>query len=208
MPLPSFFLPFFPSSPSSLSFLSLNRDVIPARELRRVSLPMLPSLRMTIDADDIVEESEILSVERLRRELNSERDFFFCTVAVDSSSPATVPFELSPTLDLPVRLELLFGCASSSSSSRSVEPALRDNARRRRPLRPPLRTPGAGSSIAARSLSSRDMRFSAAVYVPCESGDGFRNAAALWAAADVADDEAADGRDVPVDELDEEEVVR
>ena len=57
-------------------------------------------------------------------------------------------------------------------------------------------------------LSSRDMRFSAVLnaVVPCESGDGFRSAAAPGAAEEA--DEAADGRDVPVDELDEDDVVR
>lgn len=44
---------------------------------------------MTMDAEDMVDDSEMLSVDRFSRELNSDRDFFFCTVAVDSSSPAT-----------------------------------------------------------------------------------------------------------------------
>lgn len=181
---PFFFLVlFFPpaASSSSFSFLSLKRDVMPASELRRVSLPMLPSLRMTIEAEDIVDESEMLSVERFSRELKSERDFFFCTVAVDSSSPVIVACELPGTLRTgAMRGPPLTTSSSPSSSSCSVWFAPSESARRRRPLSPPLRTPGAfgfGSSIAARSLSSRDMRFSVAVKVPCESGEGLRSVA-------------------------------
>ena len=74
--------------------------------------------------------------------------------------------EMSKSLD--------YLCFSSSSSSCKVALAFSESARLNRPLRPPLRGAPEGSSIAARSLSSRDMRFSAAVNVPCDRGDGFR----------------------------------
>ena len=63
---------------------------------------------------------------------------------------------------------------ASSSTSCNVAFALRESARRSRPFKPLPRGPPEGSSIAARSLSSRDMRFSAAVNVPWDNGDGFR----------------------------------
>ena len=59
---------------------------------------------------------------------------------------------------------------SGDSSSRRT---LKERARRSRPLSPPpLLVVCDGSSIAARSLSSRDIRLSAAVKFPWDSGEG------------------------------------
>lgn len=113
--------------------------------------------------------------------------------------------------------------ASSScsvSSSLRVWDGLKDNARRNLDFMPPLRDEVAscgGESIAARSLSSRDIRFSA-VKFPCDSGDGRVKRGAgegLEGAADVVVGEVAvvgndgvipDGRVVVVAvELDEDD---
>lgn len=71
---------------------------------------------------------------------------------------------------------------------------MNDKARRNLDFRPPLRDTialGVGSSIAAKSLSSRDIRFSAAVKFPCDSGDG-RIVRGVAAAAPVAVVDAAE----------------
>lgn len=68
--------------------------------------------------------------------------------------------------------------ASSScsivSSSFSTWAVLKDKARLNLPFNPPLLelSRRAASCKAPRSISSRDLRFSDAVNVPCESGDG------------------------------------
>lgn len=148
------------------------------------------------EAEETVEDSEILSVDIFIRELNRDaaRDFFLvCTVAVDSpsSSSCSVGTDL-PEGDAipeepeegPVTSTLPLGRVSSeartfpslsSSASLRTPLELNDNARRKRPLRPLLRTveaPGVESSMAARSMSSRDMRFSEAVKLPCDKGEG------------------------------------
>lgn len=129
------FLPFlldFPSSPS-LSFLSLNSEVIPAREFRRVSLPMLPSFRITIDAEDIVDDSDMLSVDAFNFELNKGlRDFFGRVDEAVSGESRSDPV----ASDLTGVSALVWGAfpldsVSASSSWR----ALKDRARRKRLLR-------------------------------------------------------------------------
>lgn len=100
--------------------------------------------------------------------------------------------------------------SSPSSSSLSAWTALKDKARRNLPLRPPLRImlELGVSSIAARSLSSRDIRFSEAVNVPCDKGEGRTG---RWEGVDEAGDGELAGEDdveVRLDvalELDEEE---
>src|SRR5579863_7870337 len=79
-PFPPFFLfPFLLFSPvSSLSFLSFKRDLIPASELGRASFPIEPSLQMTTEAEDMVEERDMLSVNVLSREC--------CTLFLSHSS--------------------------------------------------------------------------------------------------------------------------
>jgi hypothetical protein len=191
---------------------------MPASEFRRASFP---SLRIMTDAEDTVEESEILSVEAFRRELNSDaaRERFFTGVVAGLSSvtsPAsgdsgTDPLPLAAGLDLGKTLDLLvlvldvlaFMDTSSSlsllSSSRRVEAALKERARRIRPLRPPLRTM-AGVGEGSSTLSSLDMRFSAAVKVPCDKGDGRAGRAAGTGELDTADER---GEAVEPDELDD-----
>ena len=58
---------------------------MPASELRRASLP---SLRIMTEAEETVEESEMLSVDAFRRELNRDaaRDFFLVGTAVEDAS--------------------------------------------------------------------------------------------------------------------------
>lgn len=116
-------------------------------------------------------------------------------------------------------LDSLPACrASSSSSSLSVWAALSERARRSLPLRPPLRIMLAVgvSSIAAKSLSSRDIRFSDAVKLPCDKGEG---RAGRGLGADEADagegtedeedvEDAAGRLDVAVELLDEEDTER
>lgn len=189
------------------------------------------------DAEETVDERDMLSVEAFRRELNSDaaRDFFFVwTVAVDSASSATPGSGLLTgallLLLLAVVLELgwirpddvAFIDASSSSSSSSLAfsslkvcEAFKERARRRRPLIPPLRRAdalGDDSIMAAMSLSSLDMRFSAAVKLPCDKGDGRAGRALVlvWeddvlevVTAEVV--EAMDGRGAVVDDDTEED---
>ena len=59
--------------------------------------------------------------------------------------------------------------------------------------------------MASRSLSSRDIRFSAAVYVPCDKGDGFRSVAVGAGLEDVVAGEEGAGR---AEALEEDEPVR
>src|SRR6202021_1520878 len=80
-------VPFFlVESGSSVSFLSLlKREVIPAKEFLRASFP---SLRIMMDAEDTVEEREMLSVEAFKRELNREaaRERFLTGESVGGTS--------------------------------------------------------------------------------------------------------------------------
>lgn len=188
LPFASFFflgflteeVPASASSSLSLSFLSLNRDVMPAREFRRASFPMEPILRMTTEAEDMVEESEMLSVEALRRELNKDaaRDRFLPGLPTGAVLPPTAVPEVPAVrvlaasfasvglgVSAPFTLEL---APASSSSSCSACAAFKESARRNLFLSPPLLTvlvlprPMAEfSSIAARSESSLEMRRSA-----------------------------------------------
>jgi hypothetical protein len=125
---------------------------------------------MTMEADDIVEDRDILSVDALSRELNNAVRFFFaCFVAVEAASPASAALLCSPAAWL-ASGEEDEGVPEDSSSEIACE-GLMEKARRIRPLSPPLRMAaelGRGSSS---SLSSRDMRFSA-VETPCDSGEG------------------------------------
>ena len=220
--LPGFF-PFLTllllPSPFSSLFLSLNKDVMPARELRRASLPMEPSLRIITDAEETVEEREMLSVDMFIRALKSAaaRDFFFGGGVVVTFSAW---LESLPPLGLLVDPDVtgLFGPdepalidASSSSLSPSSNDcaALKARALRSRPLSPPLRSidaVGSGSRMAARSLSSRDTRFSAAVKLPWDNGERLAGLETGRPAADTGDTEGAveDGR-IETDELDDEE---
>ena len=90
--------------------------------------------------------------------------------------------------------------SSSVSSSCKADAALKDNARRSRPFKPPLRIMEA-VGVGLSSLSSLDMRFSAAVKVPCDKGDRRTGRATGMDDVDVADTVDARG----VTELDEEE---
>jgi hypothetical protein len=148
----------------SLSFLSLNKDVIPANEFLLANFPMEPIFRMTTDAEDMVDESEMLSVDAFNRELNKDaaRDFFFPVVlaapppagtgttvpavpavSVLAASVASVALSTAATFaDAPFDLDPDADPAAdaSSSSSCSACAAFNDNARLRRPLSPPLLT--------------------------------------------------------------------
>jgi len=124
---------------------------------------------MTTEADDIVEERDILSVEALSRELNNAVRFFFaCFVAVEPVSPASAALLCSPAARL-ASGEEDEGVLEDSSSV--IACALRERARRSRPLSPPLRMAAEFGRGSISSLSSRDMRFSA-VEMPCDSGEG------------------------------------
>jgi hypothetical protein len=168
-------------------------------------------LRIITDADDTVDDKEMLSVDRFIRELNKDaaRDFFLIwMVAVLSVSSASsgvgVVGVLDPEAvdDFVVNVgddELAFIETSSSSASLNACWALNDNARRRRLFKPPLRTMaalGVGTRIAARSLSSLDIRFSRAVKLPWDKGEGRTGRA--WVVVAVAGD--GDDR-IDVDEL-------
>lgn len=101
---------------------------------------------------------------------------------------------------------------------------MKDKARRSRPFSPPLRNIlafGSWSRIAARSLSSRDIRFSDAVKVPCDRGDGRtgRGVAELldkdvaeWVVDEAVvverDGDKAESRDDAVEPEDDEDVLR
>jgi hypothetical protein len=125
---------------------------------------------MTMEADDIVEERDILSVDALSRELNNAVRFFFaCFVAVEPASPASAALLCSPAARLASGEEDEEGAPEDSSSVIAWE-ALRKT-RRIRPLNPPLRMAAEFGSGSCNSLSSRDMRFSA-VEMPCDSGEG------------------------------------
>jgi hypothetical protein len=142
----------------------------------------------------------MLSVEAFNRELNKAvRDFFF--VPEDPGSVvASGGWDLSTTTPGLPEVAFPFGVDPSlSSSSRRAFEGLKDKTRRRRPLRPP-RPPGTvveGSIILAKSLSSRDIRFSAAVKLPWDNGEGLagrgRAVDGAWVAVDVVtmDDELA-----------------
>lgn len=95
-------------------------------------------------------------------------------------------------LELAPRADALIDISSSVSSSASDWAALNDSALRKRPLSPPLRSMlavGVGSSIG--SLSSRDILFSDAVKLPCESGEGRagRGSGVEIGAGEILDDE-------------------
>jgi hypothetical protein len=82
--------------------------------------------------------------------------------------------ELAPPLSAEALIDASSSCSISDSSFRACE-GLNDNARLSRDLRPPLREAtalGCVDIMAARSLSSRDIRFSEAVKFPCDSGEG------------------------------------
>jgi hypothetical protein len=138
------------------------------------------------DAEDTVEEREMLSVEAFRRELNKEaaRERFLTGESAGGTSGLEV-------------LGLLLA-SSGPSSSRRAEDELRERARRRRPLRPPVRTM-AGVGTGSSSLSSLDMRFSAAVKVPCDKGEGRTGRAG----SDEVDGAGGRGETVDVDELED-----
>lgn len=77
-------------------------------------------------------------------------------------------------LELPNADAFMERSSSASSASCNAWAALNDKARRSLPLSPPLRSIlalGVGSR-GGKSLSSRDIRFSAAVKLPCDRGDG------------------------------------
>jgi hypothetical protein len=182
--------------------LSLKMEVIPARELRRTtSLLMEPSFLIMTLALLTVEEREMLSVLALSRELKREaaRLFFFVwAVTVDSPSLRT-PLGVSGrstvegALPLEWKVEALMD--SSSSGMPSSLRAVKEKARRMRPLKPLRPEPVAAleedSSMVGRSLSSRDMRFSEAVKVPWERGEGRGR---RWVDGEaVGEDEDAEG---------------
>jgi len=125
------------------------------------------------DADDTVEERDMLSVDALIRVLNNDaaRDFFF-GVGVGSSPGPSVGLGLLlyiTPLDLALTFVFdklaLIDVTSPASSSRKAGDTLKARARRRRPFNPPLRSM-AGVGAGSNWLSSLDMRFSEAVKVP------------------------------------------
>src|SRR6202035_1814319 len=113
-------------------------------------------------------------------------------------------------MPLPSPLALMETSSASSSgegsggptSSLNAEAALKERARRSLPLRPPLLTM-AGVGMGSRVLSSLDMRFSAAVKVPWERGEG---RAGRGTGSEEPD--AADGRGDAVDPDELEERLR
>lgn len=145
----------------------------------------------------MVDESEILSVDALRRVLNREaaRDRFLVVVlppvgvVLDASAPSAGDAVLGLAA-APVPLGDFPPSRSSSSVRACAAPS--DRARLSLPLRPPLPLTGADpsavpSSIVARSESSRDMRFSVCVWMlrgACEGADGL--AAGLAEALELA----------------------
>ena len=172
---------------------------MPASELRRASLPIEPSLRMTTEADDIVEERDILSVDALSRELNNAVRFFFaCFVAVEAASPPSAALLCSPAARL-ASGEEDEGVAEDSSSAIACG-VLRERTRRILPLSPPLRMAAEFGRGSINSLASRDMRFSA-VEMPCDSGEGRAGRGVGACSTDEADCEVR----VTEEEVDEEE---
>jgi hypothetical protein len=111
--------------------------------------------------------------------------------------------------DEELRADALMEASSSSSSSFSCW--LKVKARRNRPLRPPLRiilALGVDSSMVARSLSSRDIRFSDAVKLPCDKGDGRAGRGVVEEEAEegevvVGDNEAGESVGGPLERLDD-----
>ena len=114
----------------------------------------------SIDAEDIVDDSDILSVDAFNFELNNGLRVFFGRVDEAGSGESTASdfAEVSPRFSGAFPLDGV----SASSSWR----ALKDKARRKRLLRPLRGPPDVESFILRRSLSSRDTRFSATVKLP------------------------------------------
>ena len=122
---------------------------------------MFPSFRITIDAEDIVDDSDMLSVDAFNLELNNGlRDFFGRVDEAVSGESRSDPVA-SGLAGVSARVWGSFPLdgVSGSSSWRG----LKERARRKRLLRPLRGPPGVGSWVLPRSLSSRDMRFSATV---------------------------------------------
>lgn len=100
-----------------------------------------------------------------------------CIASMEGGEAKALPLsllELAPALNVEALIDASSSCSSSDSSLRACE-GLNDRARLSRDLRPALREGtalGCVDIIAARSLSSRDIRFSEAVKFPCDSGEG------------------------------------